>query len=65
MHPSEPCDLRVQRSLHVGVYPPGTLHALAEQRLREFAQVRQQFARQRAAINTDCPALQRAHSERE
>ncbi len=27
-------------------YAPGTLHAMVDQRLREFAQVRQQFARQ-------------------
>jgi predicted ATP-dependent protease len=29
-----------------GAYPPGTLNALVEQRLREFALARQQFARE-------------------
>jgi lon-related putative ATP-dependent protease len=35
-----------------GVYPQGTLHALVEQRLREFAQARQQFARQAFATRS-------------
>jgi predicted ATP-dependent protease len=32
-----------------GAYTPGTLHALVEQRLREFARVRQQFAHDASA----------------
>lgn len=33
-----------------GAYPSGTLNALVEQRLREFAQARQQFAREAFAL---------------